>query len=476
MPEDRGRPGESLTRLPDGTIKQVSPVTGTVVWTVPGRADRPIPVATPAPSPLPPGAHLRTCAFCPERMLETPPERARLVRTSVGDRTSAGRAPDQNAAGRAAAEDDTDPGPATGTDLPGWRALRELPADALADTTAEFRRIPNLYPILPWAYWRADHGLEASAPVEARARAYAASAAGRAHLAGLLTARGDTAGTWGAAEPASEELLVASSLGMFASTHDLVVARRHYTDGATTDDQLCASGDLTADEHLAFLALTVDAARDLTESNPHARYVAVFQNWLRPAGASFDHLHKQLVAIDEWGPLMTGVADRLARRPQLFNDEVVDVAARHRLVVAENDHAVALAGIGHRYPTLELYATGPAQRPWEHPAELLRAMSDLLHACHAATGSRVATNEEWHYRPVGSQVAMPWRINLKWRVSTLAGFEGGTRINVNTIDPFTLRDRVVDALVQLREAGRISAVRIGDECAHRGGMLRYAGA
>src|SRR5450756_542788 len=33
-----------LVRLPDGTVKQVSPLTGTVVWTVPGRAHRPLSV------------------------------------------------------------------------------------------------------------------------------------------------------------------------------------------------------------------------------------------------------------------------------------------------------------------------------------------------------------------------------------------------------------------------------------------------
>ncbi|GAE69287.1 galactose-1-phosphate uridylyltransferase [Cutibacterium acnes JCM 18909] len=33
---------------------------------------------------------------------------------------------------------------------------------------------------------------------------------------------------------------------------------------------------------------------------------------------------------------------------------------------------------------------------------------------------------------------VPWRIILKLRTSTLAGFEGGTKIYVNTISPTTL--------------------------------------
>jgi hypothetical protein len=75
---------------------------------------------------------------------------------------------------------------------------------------------------------------------------------------------------------------------------------------------------------------------------------------------------------------------------------------------------------------------------------------------------------------VGAEGAMPWRINLKWRVSTLAGFEGGTKINVNTISPFTLRQTMVDALIGLRASGRIGPMAIGDECSHRTGVLRYA--
>jgi hypothetical protein len=60
---------------------------------------------------------------------------------------------------------------------------------------------------------------------------------------------------------------------------------------------------------------------------------------------------------------------------------------------------------------------------------------------------------------------MPWRIVLKWRVSTLAGFEGGTKVYVNTIDPFTLRDHAVAGLRRLRAEGVIAGMRIGDECA-----------
>lgn len=63
---------------------------------------------------------------------------------------------------------------------------------------------------------------------------------------------------------------------------------------------------------------------------------------------------------------------------------------------------------------------------------------------------------------------------LKWRVSTLAGFEGGTKIYVNTIDPWTLRDRVVPRLLEARANGEIaSSLNIATECACKVNSLRY---
>ncbi|MGB8021850.1 MAG: DUF4921 family protein [Candidatus Nanopelagicales bacterium] len=444
-------PDQSLRRLPDGTIRQVSPLTGTVVWTVPGRSNRPFRSMVPPARGLSEGERDSSCAFCPRRYLETPPERSRLVldADATEARGSTAREP--------------------------WRILRHVPAEQLDDTVAEYRRVPNLFEILTYDYWHANHGYEIPAQVDARAHEYVRTPAGREHVLAIMRTRLQAAGATPeqvADEP--EARLLERSLSLFASTHDVVIARRHFIDGATCDDELASCADLTPLEHDAYLALALDTLRCLDRANPFARYVAVFQNWLRPAGASFDHLHKQFVAIDEYGPQLEREIELLSGDCELFNTVVADPAARARLVIAENDHALALAGVGHRYPTVEVYSTGQVNLPWEHDASQRRGVSDLLHACHAATGRLVATNEEWHYRPVGSRVPMPWRINLKWRVSTLAGFEGGTRINVNTIDPFTLRERMVAELHRLRTSGRIAAMSIGDECTHRLGALGYA--
>ncbi len=400
----------ALVRLPDGTVKQVNPLTGTQVWTVPGRANRPLPLSTGPHQRIDPGHEGGHCAFCHGRYLDTPPEKARVVREGNG-----------------------------------WRTLTGLTAEQLDDTVAEFRLIPNLFEIVSLDYWRLNHGHEPGADVHARRAAYLATPGGRAHVARLTAVR-QRAG-----------LATGGEDGFFGGFHDIVVARRHFVDGARCEDELASSGTLSPEEHRHYIAVTVGATRAMFEAEPLVANVAVFQNWLRPAGASFDHLHKQLVGIDTLGRRREQEIWRLEADPGLFRRAILAEVEAQGLMVAENDHAVAFAGIGHRYPSLEVWSRNHEARPWELAEEELGGWADLLHACHAASGAAVPTNEEWHYRPPALALPMPLRAVLKWRISTLAGFEGGTRIYINTIDPWTLRDRAAAALATLQAIGGVAS-------------------
>lgn len=432
---------EYLTTMADGTVKQLNPFSGTEVWTVAGRGNRPLGIARPQPQPLDPADHGRHCAFCAERYLETPPEKERLVRDPVD----------------------------------GWQTLQRLSAGELFDTVAEFRRIPNLFEILSYDYWHANYGYELPDRIAQRKADYFADPQGLAHV--LRVAESKLAASGRTAEQIADlsiEDKLSASTGFFGGGHDLIVARRHYTDGATDDTQAASSGTLTPDEHERFIRFTIDGVRGLYDLNRYARYVAVFQNWLKPAGASFDHLHKQLVAIDERGVQHENALARLRVNPNVFNEDAVNYASYKNLVIAENDHAVMFAGFGHRYPTIEIYSKSEHSDPWEQSDEEVRAMSDLIHAAHAATGRDVPSNEEWHYRPADVDLAMPWRVMLKWRISTLAGFEGATKIYLNTLDPATIRDRVVNRLFALRSAGQVAQdLLIAFEAPCRPNSLRY---
>ena len=434
------REPEYLLTMRDGTVKQVNPFTGTQVWTVAGRGNRPIRTPQLDAAPVDAADHGRYCAFCERRYFDTPPEKARVVR-GEGD---------------------------------AWHMLREVAADEVNATVAEFRRIPNLFEILSYDYWHANYGYELPANVRARESAYLGSPVGYDHVRRIIATKLLAMGrSQTDIDALGADEFAALSAGLFGGGHDVIVARRHFVDGATDTTQLASSGTLTPDEHEQFMALTVDAVRDLFETNRYARYVAVFQNWLRPAGASFDHLHKQLAAIDERGVQHELAQQRLRDNPNIYNEDAANYAAYKNLVIAESDYALAFAGFGHRYPTIEVYSKSDACNPWDHDAEELRGMSDMIHAMHAATGVDVPSNEEWHYRPIDSDLPMPWRVMLKWRVSTVAGFEGATKIYLNTLDPYMVRDRVVSALFALRRQGRIAPIRIATECACRPNPLKY---
>ncbi|MDR1077754.1 MAG: DUF4921 family protein, partial [Propionibacteriaceae bacterium] len=282
-----------LQAMADGTIKQVNPFTGTRVWTVPGRGDRPLAQPVSQARAIPDDQRGRACAFCPERYLETPPEKSRLVRRD----------------GR-------------------WQRLDGLPAERLFDSVAEFRVVPNLFEILSYDYWHDNYGYEPPAAVAARLRGYLAQPAGWRHVLAVQREKLRATGLSEAEiEALGEDQVVAQATGFFGGGHDVVIARRHWLDQASDDSHLAGSGDLTPEEHRAYIALTIDSTRRLYEINRYVRYVAVFQNWLKAAGASFDHLHKQLVAVDEHGTNIDLTLGRLRDNPNIFNEAGVNYAS-----------------------------------------------------------------------------------------------------------------------------------------------------
>ncbi len=420
---------EPLVRLADGTVKQVNPFSGTEVWTVPGRAHRPIPSPVPDVRDLEPGEARRHCAFCEERYVETTPESARWTRSKAG-----------------------------------WRYAEGLTLEEVLAAPAEFRRIPNLFEILSFDFWHLNYGFTGSPVARAHQATYLGTEAGRRHVVDLARTKLRAMDVAESDLPDTIEQLQTRDpaiLGSFFSgSHDVVVARRHYSPDATRTDQLASAGTLTRDEHAAFIRATIDSAHALVTENPHAHYVSIFQNWLMPAGASFEHLHKQIVAIDTIGARTRAEFERLHADPHLYQRWGPDFARQHGLLIAENAYAVAFAGVGHRFPGVDIF-TKVNGVPWELPPEVVADWSDLLHACHLATGPLVPSNEEWHYQPHTFPLAAPLRAVLKWRINNPAGFEGGTNVFINTLDPWAVADRVRSRLEELRPGGGLGELTLG---------------
>ncbi len=426
--------------MPDGTSKQVSPFTGTEVWAVPGRSSKPVSTSqTIHPKKIEVKEKEDYCSFCETRLFETPPEKARLVKQGST-----------------------------------YNKLEYLAPDKYAETEPAFRRVPNLFEIVTLDYWRKNYGYKLTPKQVQWRESYLSNPVGLRHIIDIINFKMNRLGrSFDDIEkaPLEEKLHLADSF--FGGSHEIIIAHRHFRPDAVYDNQLLSSGDLTTEEHYRYMRFAIDSMVDIFETNRYARYISIFQNWLSPAGASVDHLHKQLVALDEWGASINDQTRMVREDPNFFNEFGPNFAGHHNLVFAENEHAIAFVGIGHRFPTIEIFSKSQAARPHEQTEEEIRGMSNLVHAMHAATGPLISCNEEWYYTPIDSVYKMPWRILIKWRINVPAGFEGGTSIYINPMTPVELRDRLVPILYKLRDEKKIEYVRVAEECKLQPNPLKY---
>ncbi len=425
--------------MQDKTTKQINPFTGTEVWSVHGRGSKPTAVKHSHPQKIELKTKEDYCSFCEERFFEIPPEKWRVVKQGNV-----------------------------------YSKLKHLLPEEYTQTVPLFRRVPNLFEIVTIDYWKENYKYKLTDEQEEWKKNYLDDPAGLHHVLDLLSFKLNRMGnSFEDIEKIPHEEKMRMSDSFFGGSHDMIIAHRHYQPDAKYDNQLNSSGDMDPDSHFQYMLFTIEAMADLFELNRYARYISVFQNWLSPAGASVNHLHKQLVALDEWGSSIAAQTQMVREDPNIFNEYGPNFAGQNNLVFAENEHAIAFVGIGHRFPTIEIYSKSSASRPQEHSLEEVRGMSNLVHAIHAATGSHVSCNEEWYYTPIDSVFKMPWRILIKWRINVPAGFEGGTSIYINPMSPEDVRDRVVPSLYKLRDEKKIEFVRIAEECRLQPNPLKY---
>jgi galactose-1-phosphate uridylyltransferase len=426
--------------MPDGTIKQVNPFTGTEVWTVPGRnALARLQAGTGKSEALETHTPEDYCDFCTGNMLKTPPEKERLIKSG----------------------DD-------------YKVLQQVHAHELTATEPVFRRVANLFEIVTMDFWEKNYGYTISGPSLKWKDDYLSTRAGKEHVLAMIDAKlramdktsKDINGL-----PETAKLSLANAF--FAGGHELIIAGKHYAPDSKTTDGLFSVGSMTQEEHYQYMKFTIRAMQDIYEKNRYVRYISIFQNWLHAAGANIEHLHKQLVAVDEWGLSVEKEVTLLLQNENIYNEKVVNFSCYHNLVFAENDHAIALSDIGHRYPTLAVYSKSKNGRPYEHSDEEIRGFSDLVYACHLAAGSHTGSNEEWYYAPRDALAVMPWHILIKWRTHTHSGFEGGTRIYINPFPPHRIRDMVLTKLIDYRDKGLVGGFKLGDECPLKPNCLMY---
>lgn len=171
----------------------------------------------------------------------------------------------------------------------------------------------------------------------------------------------------------------------------------------------------------------------------------VFKNSGAAAGASLDHVHSQLVALDFVPPPV--VAKLAAPAGEDAFDRIIREAEHDRRIVARSTDLVALVPSAPRQP-LETWLIPRSPGAWFHAAEpsVVVGLADLLREVVARI-ERAApgTQFNWwlHQAPFeqagGERRVVPagwrWHVEILPRISPLAGFELGTGCHIAIMSP-----------------------------------------
>ncbi len=197
-----------------------------------------------------------------------------------------------------------------------------------------------------------------------------------------------------------------------------------------------------------FGALRDDAATDVlvalrdrarTHLDHDCRYAALFINHGKAAGASIEHPHAQLVALD-------AVPPRVQTRVDRFTAE---------RLAADQEHFVADGDVRVWCPRASTTPFAIRLAPRNGGAHfdtitdsmascVAIALRDTIRRLHAVLGG-AAYNVVVEYAPRHAPESFRWWIDVVPRVTVMAGFELGTGVWINIVDP-------ADAAAALRAA------------------------
>jgi UDPglucose--hexose-1-phosphate uridylyltransferase len=200
-------------------------------------------------------------------------------------------------------------------------------------------------------------------------------------------------------------------------------------------------GDLADDQAIDVLTMMRERAQAHAAAGRAHSQLLINQG--RAAGASIEHAHAQLLALEFVPPAVTVAVDRFAAQPSdpVLADQA-DAAAREQEVVA-GGAVQAWCPTGAAAPFETRIAATDAGTRFEDATDgqvfgvalVLRDVLATLGRALDAPGQRVPYNVVVHNGPARDDVAYHWWIGIVARTAVVAGFEMGTAILVNTVDP-----------------------------------------
>lgn len=176
-------------------------------------------------------------------------------------------------------------------------------------------------------------------------------------------------------------------------------------------------------------------------------WATIFKNGGAAAGASLEHLHSQLIAIDRVPPTIVAKCRQLTGKLGLFSELLADAAASDRIVSCSSG-ITALVPPAPRQP-FEVWLVPDTPAAFFHRAsEAEVAAVAKLTQCFARALERLTPGGSYnwwlHQFPDAAPVAVRplaehwhWHVEIMPRLAPLAGFELGTGCHISTIAPAT---------------------------------------
>lgn len=193
-------------------------------------------------------------------------------------------------------------------------------------------------------------------------------------------------------------------------------------------------GDLSIDE-MREVMKTYALRLNALYKDADDKYVCLFRNQGREAGASIEHPHSQLISFAMMPPVVAEKLEAMKKFPSCPYCSIIQKEKDSLRRCFENDSFVAFTPYASRF-NYEI---------WIMPKKHIKRFDDFDDALYnefcsimkmivqKLEGIEVAYNIEWYYAPNGED--LHFHVEIAPRIALWAGFEVGFGIEINTISP-----------------------------------------
>ncbi|MDD4334973.1 MAG: galactose-1-phosphate uridylyltransferase [Desulfotomaculaceae bacterium] len=188
-----------------------------------------------------------------------------------------------------------------------------------------------------------------------------------------------------------------------------------------------------------------DRSLDLRKDT-RLKYIQIFKNTGRVAGASLEHTHSQLVAIpfvpEDVRKEIEGMKEYFNRRGSCVMCDMIgqEISEKERIIL-ENDHFISFSPFASRFP-FEIWIT-PREHQFDFAHLREEQVKDLAHVLRNSLGKltsmirNIPYNVVLHTAPVNQEEErhFHWHLEIMPRLTVMAGFELGTGYFINPTPP-----------------------------------------